>query len=532
MKTLRYTIILSALLLGGCKDLLETEPNDRISTDIFWRTQNDAVYGANAVYTFLTETQTAGQPASHFISWDGMTDIGYTHLPQSPESFILQGQFDGLNSRVYLDYQTYYAGIRAANTFLANVGDVQNANAALMARMTGEVRVLRAYYYSRLASLFGDVPLVTEQLSLIDAKSVTRTPVSQVWDFISNELTQAADALPNVYTAATDKGRVTKAAALALKARSALYAGRYQEAADAAALVKAMPEYGLFPTYKTLFTTAAEGNKEVILDVQFVKGTQANDIFNILTPQSVTNGKSLYVPTNKMVNAYEMKNGKAITDPTSGFDPKNPYLNRDPRLSYSVYVPGDVLPNGKTFNPLPNSTTGDAVGSTFTVSPTGFNVKKYVNSDDAATATNSGINFILIRYAEVLLTYAEAKIELNQLDQSVYDAINAIRQRGDVLMPAITTGKTQAELRDIVRHERLVELAFEGQHYFDIRRWKTAEGLMPGKVYGMTYVDPTGNLKTVEVTGWVNYWDNKNYLWPIPELERNLNGDLGQNAGW
>jgi hypothetical protein len=532
MKTLRYTIILSALLLGGCKDLLDTTPNDRISTDIFWRTQNDAIYGANAVYTFLTETQTAGQPASHFISWDGMTDIGYTHQPQSPESFILQGQFDGLNSRVYLDYQTLYAGIRAANTFLANVGSVTGADPALITRLTGEVRALRAHYYARLAMLFGDVPLITEPISLPDSRSVTRTPVSQVWDFVSTEFTQAADVLPNVYSAATDKGRVTKAAALGLKSRAMLYAGRYQEAADAAQLVMAMPEYGLYPTYKTLFTTAAEGNKEVILDIQFVKGTQANDIFNILTPQSVTNGKSLYVPTNKMVDAFEMKNGKAITDPASGFDPKNPYVNRDPRLSYSVYVAGDLLPNGKVFNPLPNSSTGDAVGSTFTVSPTGFNLKKYVNSDDAATATNSGINLILLRYAEVLLTYAEAKIELNVIDQSVYDAINAVRQRSDVMMPVITTGKTQAEMRDIVRHERLVELAFEGQHFFDIRRWKTAENVMPGKVYGMTYVDPSNTLKTVEVTGWVNYWDNKNYLWPIPELERNLNGDLAQNPGW
>ncbi|MEI9917578.1 MAG: RagB/SusD family nutrient uptake outer membrane protein [Bacteroidota bacterium] len=262
-----------------------------------------------------------------------------------------------------------------------------------------------------------------------------------------------------------------------------------------------------------------------------MKGTQPNDIFSVLAQQSVT-GKSLYVPTKAIVDAYEMKNGKAITDPTSGYDAHTPYVNRDPRLNYSIFVPGDLLTNGKVFNPLPNSTTGDAVNSTFTVSPTGFNVKKYVNSEDASTTTNSGINLIFLRYAEVLLTYAEAKIELNQLDQSVYDAINAIRQRSDVMMPVIATGKTQDELRAIVRHERLVELAFEGQHYFDIRRWKTAEAVMPGKIYGITYVDAQSNLQTVEVTGWVNYWDNKNYLWPIPDLERNLNGGLGQNPGW
>jgi len=131
-----------------------------------------------------------------------------------------------------------------------------------------------------------------------------------------------------------------------------------------------------------------------------------------------------------------------------------------------------------------------------------------------------------------LLTYAEAKVELNQIDQSVYDAVDAVRQRSDVLMPKVTPGQDQASMRDIVRHERLVELALEGQHYFDIRRWKIADAVMPGKVYGMTYVDPAGNLQTVEVPAWQNYWNAKNYLWPIPQLEKDMNNGLGQNPGW
>ncbi len=133
-----------------------------------------------------------------------------------------------------------------------NIGNVQNADAAIINRYTGEVRVLRAYYYSRLAMLYGDVPLVTTTLSLPESKAVTREPVSNVWDFISKELTEAAAQLPNAYTAATDKGRVTKATAFAVKARAMLHAGRFQEAADAASLVMAMPEYGLYPTYKSL----------------------------------------------------------------------------------------------------------------------------------------------------------------------------------------------------------------------------------------------------------------------------------------
>jgi hypothetical protein len=190
------------------------------------------------------------------------------------------------------------------------------------------------------------------------------------------------------------------------------------------------------------------------------------------------------------------------------------------------------LPNNKVFNPKPNSTTGDAVGSTFVVSPTGFNLQKYVNAEDLGNPSNCGINLILMRYPEVLLTYAEAKVELDQIDQSVYDAINEIRQRPDVNMPEIATGKSQDDLREIIRHERLVELAFEGLRFFDIRRWRIAEDVMPGKVYGMTYVDDNAELQTVEVTAWENFFSPRNYLWPIPQTERELNTNLDQNDDW
>lgn len=524
MKTLRNIVLLmlAGLTLDSCNDFLQTVPNDRISTTIFWKTEKDATLGANAIYTNMVEN------ASHYFSWDGMTDIGFTHAPQSAESFILQGQFDALNSRVYNDYVNLYAGIRAANSFMENVGAIPVVTPGLIDRLKGEVRTLRAYFYMRLAFLYGDVPLITSTLSLSDSKNVTRVPVSQIWDYVSTELTEAAALLPNTQT---DKGRVTKGAALAIKARAMLFAGRYQDAADAANAVMAIPGYSLYPAYKNLFTTAAENNAEVILDIQFIKSSLPNDAFITLAQKSMSSN-SLYVPTKAIVDAYQMSNGLGISDVGSTFDPFNPYNNRDPRLKYSVFVPGDILPNGQVFNPKPTSTTGDAVGSTFTVSPTGFNVKKYVNAEDLSTPSNCGINLILIRYAEVLLTYAEAKIELNQLDASVYTAINTIRQRADVLMPVIPNGKTQTELRAIVRQERNIELAFEGLRYFDIRRWKTAETVMPGKVYGMTYQDVNGVLQTVEVTAWLNYWNNKNYLWPIPQIERDLNPKLTQNTGY
>lgn len=516
-------IISGTLICQSCeKDFLTTVPDDRLSTALFWKTDQDAIYGANAVYRHLTEG------AGIFTSWDAMTDIGMTHTPNLQIALLAEGQIDPLSSRVADEWTNAYAGIREANSFFANVDNVETSDPALISRLKGEVRTIRAYLYTRLASVFGDVPLITTEITLDESKQLTRTPVDQVWDFVASELTQAASELP---VSQTEVGRITKGAALALKARAMLYAGRYQEAADAAKQVMDLNAYSLYPSYKDLFSYSAEDNQEVILDVQFVENNYSNNIYRLLAPVSV-NGSPQYFPTKNLVDSYEMKNGLAISDPGSGYDPNNPYANRDPRMRYSLYVPGDTLPNGSILNPYPGSGTSDEVGSSFIVSETGFYLRKYVNGEDLPDPLNCGINIILIRYAEVLLTYAEAKIELNQIDASVYAAINQIRQRPDVNMPVITTGKTQDEMRQIVRQERLSELAFESQRFMDIRRWKIADSVMNGRAYGITYMDGGGNLQTVEVPGWNWTWNDRNYLWPIPQTEIELNSNLTQNPGY
>lgn len=514
---------LSGILMVGCKkQLLETVPNDRISTELFWKTEKDATLAANAIYPYLGN-------ANDFFSWDGMTDIAHTNVPQSPESFILKGQYDALNSRISNEWTNSYAGIRAANAYLENVDQVETANKALIDRLKGEVRVMRAYLYIKLASLFGDVPLVKTVLSLQESKDVTRTPVNQIWDFVSAELTEASALLPNTQT---DKGRITKGAALGLKARALLYAARYADAAVAAKQVMDLNVYSIYSSYKNLFTYAAENNAEVIINLEYVKDIYSNNVFFTMGPFSQKNSQGRYVPTKNLIDSYQMKNGKEITEAGSGFDPYNPYANRDPRLGYSIFVLGDVLPDNKVYNSRPGSGTADAVGFSFQATNTGFNLEKYINKEDLALPANGGINLILMRYAEILLTYAEAKIEAGQIDQSVADAINQVRSRADVAMPNISIG-SQADMRKIVRKERLVELAFEGLRLVDIRRWKIAEQVMPGNVFGMTYADATNTLKTIQVQSWTNTFDkNRDYLWPVPQKERELNPNLTQNAGW
>ncbi|GAC1452878.1 MAG: RagB/SusD family nutrient uptake outer membrane protein [Chitinophagaceae bacterium] len=517
-------ITLSALLVilnYGCqKNLLETLPNDRIAVNLYWKTDQDVQLATNAIYTYLDGTE--------IFSWDGMSDIGHSNSSFSTEGLIESGQFDALNSKVQAEWTRDYQGIRAANSFFAHVDEIKSANPDLINRFKGEVKTLRAYLYIKLASLYGDVPLVTTEISLQESRNLTRTPVSKVWDFIATELTDAATLLP---VTQTEKGRVTKGAALALKARAMLYAGRYEEAAAAAKQVMGLNIYSLYPSYEKLFSYGAKNNQEVILDKQFIKSIYSNGVFAMMAPHSQQASSNNFVPSNKLVDAYQMNNGNDIKDPASGFNAMDPYANRDPRLKYSVYVLGAQLPDGTVFNSKPKSGTADAVGYDFISTTTGFTLKKYINNEDLAQPSNCGINIILIRYPEVLLTYAEAMIESNKIDNSVIGAINTVRKRADVNMPPVTV-LSQSEMRDIVRRERLVELGFEGLRYFDIRRWRIAENVMPGKVYGMTYSD-NGTLKTIEAPAVERKFNkNRDYLWPIPQKEKELNPALGQNPNW
>ncbi|KAA2240047.1 RagB/SusD family nutrient uptake outer membrane protein [Chitinophaga agrisoli] len=500
---IKYTFFigLSVILASACnKDLLDTVPNDRLSTNIFWKTEQDAVLAVNAIYTFLD--------GNTIFSWDAYTDIAHVNQNFQPEAFVELGTYDVTSAPVYNAWAAAYQGIQLSNYFLANVDKVNTTNTALIDRLKSEARTIRAYHYIKLAGLFGDVPLITTPLNVDEAVKLTRTPVAQIYDFVDKELTESAPLLPASYPSAADRGRIRQGTAWALKARADLWAGRYQAAVDAASQVTG---YSLNKSYQNLFTYAGENNSEILLDKQFIKDLVPVNVFNLLAPYSQKNAQGYYVPTRAMVDMYE---------------------DNDPRMHFSIFMNGDTLPSGIVFKPTPGGGGADAIGSTYYSSATGYNIKKYINNADYADPSNNGINIILLRYAEVLLTYAEAKIELNQLDASVYDAINKVRNsRDDVKLPDIAMGKTQAELRAIVRRERTVELAFEGLHLFDIRRWKTGATVMQGPVYGMTYIS-NGQPVTVEAVSSTRTFTDKHYLWPIPQKERDLDPNLSQNKDW
>jgi hypothetical protein len=522
-------LIFAVVVLAACDiDLLETIPNDRISSDIYWQTPNDALLAVNALYTDLEGV--------NIIAFDALTDITHTNDPFSAQPNIEKGNYDALNTYVYNQWANAYKGIAATNFFLENVDKITFADEDLLKRYKAEARVLRAYQYVKLVPLFGDVPLVKGSLTLAEARTLTRETATVVWAFVDQELEEVNGWLPDAYTDAKDKGRITKWAALGLKARAALYAGNYRKAAEAADLIIKSTRFSLYPNYENLFRYAAENNSEVLLDKQFIKDLYQHNIFAVLGPYSQKNANSEYVPTKALVDMYQTASGKDITDAGSGYDWEHPYVSRDPRLHFSIYLDGDLLPDGTTvFHPAPNSGTNDAVGASYHNSTTGFNIKKYVNQEDFANIQNSGINIILLRYAEVLLTYAEAKIELHEgSEAAVLAAVNEVRRgRADVQLPAIASGLSEAALREIVRRERTVELAFEGFRLADIRRWRIAEQVMPGNIYGITYVDNGGVTQVVQVVAQLRaFRADRDYLWPVPQKERDLNPNLTQNTNW
>lgn len=522
MKYTCYIIFGLILILSSCdKDLLETIPNDRITSEIYWTQEKDAVLAVNAMYTYLEGVD--------IFSYDAMSDIARPNNSYQEEAYIVRGTYDGFSPLIVGRWTDAYTCIRAVNYFLENVDQIPEMDAELNSRLKGEARFLRAYQYFRLVRLYGEVPLVTKMLDIEEGKLVFQESVENIYSFIEDELDAASDLLP---VTQVEAGRITKGAALAFLARVYHYEKKYDKAAEKAKEVMDLDLYQIFPSYENLFSYSAENNVEIILDKQFVANIYANNSFNYLAPYSQSSSGSV-IPVKKLVDSYNMKNGKSITDFDSGFDPHQPYKNRDPRLGYSIFLLGSKLPDGTVYDSRPDSGTPDAIGYNPGTTKTGFNVKKYVNVEDRNDRSNSGINIILIRYAEVLLIYAESKTELNQIDQSVYDAINLIRQRDDVDMPIIPADKSQSELLEIIRNERMVELAFEGHRFFDIRRYDIASEVMNGAPLGMTYEASNGSLVTVKDDSFVRFFNSKrDFLWPIPQKDLDLNPNLKNNPGW
>ncbi|SHJ89163.1 Starch-binding associating with outer membrane [Arenibacter nanhaiticus] len=514
-------LIFGVLFQSSCSnDFLDVAPKDELSSESFFKTEEDAIQAITGVYNTLS---IGWEFEIYWTLMDGWSDNSTpVYIPGDPRRIALGGH-SATTSDIRNWWGMFYRGIRRANVFLANIENVENINEDLKLRLQAEAKFIRAYYYHHLVYNWGDVPLLTEPTDVEGAK-VARTPKPEVVEFILSELNVAAENLEANYSGA-NIGRATSGAAQALKARVLLYEGRWEDAAETAKIVISSDRFNLFPDYEQLFKKENKNNREVIFDIQFTSETQPNNRNILFQPPSYSGWGGLS-PLQSFVDSFEATDGKSI-EQSEVYDPENPFDNRDPRLDMALNRNGSEW-RGSTLNTIDGNPDGIAVTGNSTRS--GYYVRKGLDEDHSGAASTSYGNYILIRHAEMLLTYAEAKIEQPSIDQSVLDAINDVRARayGTVRSdtdnyPEITT-TDQNKLRDIIRRERRVELCFEGLNVFDMRRWRTAENTMNGPIF---------NARGEEIEKRV-FDVSKHYLWPVPQSEIDAigSGILSQNSGY
>lgn len=563
-------ILTLPILFIGCNKYLNRQPLDTPATTNYFTNEQEIEQGLTGVYN-STYWQ-VGYDIPLQILYDLYTEIGVERSPG-----IASGSFDATNSTVSSAWSFMYTTIARANELLDGMKSAKNnVSPDAYNRIEAEAKVLRAWAYYNLIGLFGDVPYYTSPLSPVQFYTLPRMSKNSIADSLMNNLDDAASKLEWINT---DIGRVNKGVALGLKAKVALMVGKYDIAAAAADSVILSGAYGLNPDYGSLFTRAGQDanvNNEIMFIMPLPDDRQ-NPVTYIGLGQASRNvgGQCGRFPTQNLVDKFECIDGKRI-DKSSLYDPANPRENRDPRLHWTVTMNGDTI-TGRAggsvrrcvFN-IYDPTTGfydystsnwnERTNNDFSnpfgpvKNGVGYLWAKYsydMNQDFFKSKTG----FIYLRYAEILLTYAEAKIELNQLDGSVMSAINQVRRRVGMPDVDVAIQHDQAEMRQLVRREKIVELANEGIHLFDMRRWNTGKIVLNDHVWGASLdknnpapvpsfgavgsfsdLNDIGNYSNANQLRFKrelrNFQDPKNNLWPIPQRELDLDKKLTQNSGW
>jgi hypothetical protein len=530
----KYLILSAVILAAGCQSsdqLLDVVSPTTVSDAIFWTQEADA-------QLFITGTYSALPGWFDVMGLDGLTDNGAVNRQFDNRYIYTDGTYDPQSAYSRGLWNQFYNGVARTNILLANIDRIPAAkiDPTRKARYIAEAKFLRGMMYLQLVSMFGDVPMPLVPVTDAEGRAMTVTPSAKVYDQILLDFDAAAAVLPSAFTGA-DYGRATKWAAIGMKARAALYAGRLQIAADAAKAVMDGGVFQLNPSYSQLFTYAGETNKEVIFVHTYSKTAQAtgtnNNVFGEFGPPT-NSAAGHVVPLRGLLDSYQMTDGKSIaTSPLYSPAPwpnagGTMFDNRDPRMAATLLYPGASW-DGGTFDPRPigQSTKPEAFNlGNENVSTTGLNIRKYIDLTDKADRGNGGIDFMLLRYADILLMFAEAKVDLGQADASALAAINLVRTRAG--MPALAA-VTQAD----VRYERRAELAFEGLRLFDIRRWKLAAAVMPiDAVTGADYIDANGAKKTLTQPASGRKFFPRDYTFPIPQAEIDLNPNLKGQNGW
>jgi len=578
--------------LMSCEEFLDRQPLDTPSSASFLSNEAEIQLGLTGIYSAAFWSRAGNVPDLKRI--EATTDLIISRKTD-PESLIAMGDngpFIPGNAWSENAWAQGYRVVSRANDVLEGMKRGEAATApATFARLKGEALTLRAWAYFNLMVWYGDVVFYTKPLLPEEFETQTRTPVATIVAALYKDLDEAAAALSNN---PSERGRVTRGFALGLKARLALLIKDYATAAQATQTIMQSGAHGLNPSFPNLFTLAgqnANAGREVMFQMMYP--TENPNIASWMvvgyTPRQTLGAQSNNFPTQAMVDKFECIDGKRI-DESPLYDPKNPSANRDKRLRWTLYMPGDTIEVRMSKNPaLPyqnpnqrfifnihsdqifrwnwNASRFDVIngnpdfvrstngvwqfGATGAVGGVGYVWRKYNDPDQYVWELKTP--FLLMRYAEILLMYAESKIELNQIDASVLDAINAVRRRAG--QPA-TTETDPSKLRQLVRRERAVEFAIEGLRLFDIRRWGIVNQVMNTQIVGaaLNPNDPpalpsfgskgsvqdlndipeyTASVsKRISSRNEIRKNEEKHALWPLPQGELDKNPNLKQNPGW
>lgn len=538
-----FKILIAACLLfsfASCDKFLDKKPLNVLSEKIVWSDPVSIKLAANQFYTFLpTGFTSAYLPASYtddaqLVSSQQNSVSGYTTGDFFSSSFPKR--------RLWVDS---YEKIREVNSYLEKAKKSTVLTEDEKNTVLGQAHFFRAFLYYQLFNAFQTAPLIKVAQPVEEASfKPQKATLAEAIQFIKDELALASDLLPDRYDA-SEYGKVTKHTAAAFSSRVLLwYASpltnpggdkeRWQEAADAAKRVIESNQYSLANQYLDVFRVKNVLTRpEVILEYRYngIKGEKMHS-FDLNNVPYGYGGRGYNTPTQDLVDAYEMRNGESILSPTSGYDPSNPYENRDPRFAASI------LFNGATFKgrQVETFSKGKDMPNT-NASPTGYYIRKFIDEDfdfNKDPSKGSSTNWIIMRYAEVLLNYAEAENEANGPTQSAVDALNLVRARAQ--MPRVGYAINQDELRKRIRNERRVELAFEDEiRYQDLKRWKVAHIVLNNVVSGMRIEKNSDNTFSYVRNPNVGkrQFEERNYWFPYSIEDLRVNPNLNpQNTGW
>ncbi|MFY0255176.1 RagB/SusD family nutrient uptake outer membrane protein [Chitinophaga sp. 30R24] len=564
MKKIFAIIMLLPLLVGCAK--LDLNPLSEGSSENWYSNETEVTMALNDLYRqYLWEQEINFETERMTDNW---TQRQAVHV-FSAGSITSEWAF---SEGVWLNT---YKGITRANAVINNLPKaVDKIPDARLKELDAEAHFFRAALYSRLIFHYGDVPYYTEYLTIEQAFKLGRRPKAEILKDIYKDFDYAIQYLPTSYGSATLK-RATKGAAMAFKARIALYMGDYAVARDAAKACMDLNVYSLYPDFQQYFLSKNKNLNETIFSLprSFPLGSSwtATNFF----PRTA-GGSAVAQPSWELFASFPCTDGLPI-DESPLYNPRKPFENRDPRCMATI-VEFQTAHLGFVYDPNPYATTVLRVSTGKTVSNkdnravdqfasyNGLALKKWVD-EDWSDDLQTDFDIIIMRYADVLLMYAEAKMELNEIDESVLNAINQVRARAYKVnvtevgsYPAVTA-TNQAGLRKLIRNERRIELAWENRRFDDIIRWRIAEKVLTQPIYGLldpsplktevvdkglwffptvTDIDDEGlpNFAPMYATGKIkllverNFDKNRQYLWPIPSKEIIINKNLTQNPNY